>query len=71
MTFTHRLEEANEQPHDQEPLDVKVIRQAGIIAEQQREIGRLTAKVHQLEQCPVGYIYDRNEGVRADGAYQE
>lgn len=72
MNYGHRARQANDIPDDSgEPYELTILRLRNIIELQAREITRLQAVVHQLEQSPVGYIYDRNANVRADGAYQE
>lgn len=74
MSYSHRIEIANDIPDDTgEPIEFTVRRLRDIIELQAQEITRLKAVVWQFEQTTVdvGYVYEFNESVRADGAYQE
>ena len=66
--YTQAAERANGIPDSDEPLDMTVARLRDIIELQAREIARLQAVIHRLEQSPVGYVYDRNDNIlRAGG----
>ncbi len=66
--YTQAAERANGIPDGDEPLDMTVARLRDIIDVQAREIARLQAVIHRLEQSPVGYVYDRNDNIlRAGG----
>ena len=69
--YTHRVEKASEYDYSDEPQQAVIDRLRDVVELQSREITRLQAVIHRLEQSPVGYSYEWNASVRADGAYQE
>ena len=71
--YAHRVEKASEYDYSDAPQQAVIDRLRDVVELQAREIMRLQAVIHRLEQSPVGYgySYEWNANVRADGAYQE
>lgn len=64
MSYSYRVKQTNDIPDDNgEPYELTILRQARIIELQEKEIARLQAVIHRLEQAPVAAIPQCREGI--------